>query len=359
MNLATIRSTKPKTATPSPEPDANAPEVSITIKPSTEHRAVILEASLPVKTWIIRCIEIKSSLFPSGIYSQNIDFSSASNKLTVVLIERLPETIKRFDLNIKVSLSVKSSQVTDFSVVSVEKSVSPLAFFMPDSDPFTDEYVEVNLSNEIALDKNGFLINLFGLSTNSLKFRSCFDDMGLEIKREGPKKLTIHCSSLEIVASIIEEISKTFQLSEISSVCHNFEFDDFKSSFLTIDELKSTVDRLSVEYNEISNMSKASIIHLADGIERMDVQAMKNSLAALRNYTRDLKQAGEMKKLNSQGMENAEKMIDRFIKTGCRLRTGPLSSRLYAQCQNALKNANSEETLADSLINLIRFGIST
>ena len=67
-----------------------------------------------------------------------------------------------------------------------------------------------------------------------------------------------------------------------------------------------------------------------------------------------------LKQDNTSRLKEIQEIIHQSIQIACRLRTGQAATELMSQCMSVLKNTNSEsnEELADSLINLIKFGVN-
>ena len=266
------------------------PEVEISIKTSAEHRGIVLEASLSQRSWVIRSLTV----FADGLWPgkeckvQSVDFSGASNKMVMVLVEQCPNfgEIRRLDLNVRCAISIKSSQVSTFQNIERNKVLFPLQFYQIQQNNSNNTVLPfIELTFSTTLNKSNLkesFSELFG--TNSSKFDndrttliSCFDDSLLEIEYLGDRILKICTESISIAAYIIQFIARKSGLTDFSSVCNGYEFEDLRENFMQLDDLKQTVERLRVELNEIGNMTKAAIVHLEDGRKRGDASAMRNA----------------------------------------------------------------------------------
>lgn len=357
------------------------PKVDVQIKTSPEHRAIILAATIDQRNWIVRSI----TCFADGLWLdkeckvQSVDFSSASQSLTMILVDSMPQfhEIRKMRLDVRVAISVKSSQVQSFESVQSSHILQPLQFYFPSSQvsqsglPYVEiPFTESPVSHETLRSSWQDLFGIVDTSGTEIRLVSCFDDTPLIVlmhtnngvlsSSSSVSRIQFYTESISIAAFLVQFVAKRVAVTSLSSTCNGYSFGELRENFLLLDDLKQTVERLKVEVNEIGNMSKAALIHLEDGRKRGDAESMKSAVQALSNFNRDLRQMAGLKQTNTARLKAINTLIHRNIQIGCRLRVGQASSELMTQCMNVLKNVNSEsnETLASSLINLIQYGVN-
>ena len=271
--------------------NSKTPDVDISIRTSLEHRAIVVKAVLSQKTWIVRSLTVFSDgLWPGKECKvQSVEFSAASNSMTMVLVDQMPKfsEIRRLQLNIKCAISVKSSQVSTFQNIEKNSTLFPLQFYQINethqnhqvSLPFVEIILPETVSRQVL---NQCFQKLFGSeekldNLEIINLVSCFDDSSLQIEFLSEKSFKICTEQISTAAFIIQFIARQSKTSSIESVCNGYDFQELRNNFLQLDDLKQTVERLRVELNEIGNMTKAAIVHLEDGRKRGDCSAMRNS----------------------------------------------------------------------------------
>lgn len=374
--------------------DHNLPKLNCQIEPSAEHRAIILNCNLSLKTFIIRSISVKCpSLYPATDNHQKtekISFGSASNSYTFILMDSFNDSmrqtinnIKNHKLHVTIEVSIKSSQVTEFHTLESDLVMKPLTFFIRyDQNQESISNLQVAESvvnttfNQVIIA--GKLENAFKNLMDDDQFdreigkqniyRSVFDDSALVIKilssSTNETKIQFSGYSLPVIAYLVQFIAENCLEGNstaiaVSSSLVGFNFDHIQESFLNKDELKQTVEKLNAEVGEMANLSKASLFHLDDSLRREDTEAMNAAISALQNFNRDLRQTSMLKFENSERLKNITSEVFGSIELACRLRYGSQSTELMKQCLHLVNHQSGKDNqeVGNELINLLRYGV--
>ncbi|GMI05389.1 hypothetical protein TrVE_jg13645 [Triparma verrucosa] len=205
------------------------------------------------------------------------------------------------------------------------------------------------LTDQLGVGAGGLQVKFTGFTPTGAGSK-----LWLQIKRDDKVKIKIGCDSMEVAATVIQDLGKYLKITELEAEC-NFpeEMASFSLVLNDVTEYHSTRTKLTADMADSSQRVKALVVRAEDARILQEMKLMRGIYSDLFNLNNELIGEYAKRSNNHQALLDALKKVNAMINRASNLRIGKAKAKVITECRKAIKKSKF-----DSLVGIINSGVA-